>query len=349
MSNNNMDKFTLVISTYARDQMLLLHLSHWVECKQNFGTIHEIHVVFHNPYRYPSIELQRFSKKNDVIMRLQKTNKLSNRYNIPEGGFETDGIFSVDDDFVIDCRLLNEAFYYWTHNTTSSTRSIVGFEPRMIKFSQHSSIVPYDWNQACITCSYNIIFITKGAFLHKKYFSSYFDTKYDDIRYMVDRFVTGEDLLMSYVFHDQNIMFDYELIAFQAVNFTHRIQSKYHRPFISNFNVFKAIDSFKTNTGLNSLSLRSSWKRRDILQSIYNLSVEDIEPLRNKWIFVSDDDISVNYIGENDCWKFKDNLKCTSQHYISGDKGQGCMYLILSWGILITLCLMKTRKGFILK
>ena len=109
--------FTLVISTYNRDNILLNHLSHWTTCIN----IYEIHVVFHNPNKIIPKQLTKLAKKYNIIIRQQESNKISNRFNVPDNGFKTDAVFSVDDDFVIDCDLVNTAYEYWSNTVDPST------------------------------------------------------------------------------------------------------------------------------------------------------------------------------------------------------------------------------------
>lgn len=327
--------------------MLINHLYHWIECEN----VHAIHVVYHDPMKTPSKDLQYISDHYNVKLLQQTSNKLSNRYNIPRDGFETEAIFTVDDDFVIDCKLVNKAFDYWVNNTRSPLRSIVGFEPRMIDFSEYSSLIPYNWNYACEHCNYNTIFITKGAFLHRVYYEKYFHAKYDSVRAMVDHFITGEDLLMSYVFHDQNFNYEYEIIAVQAVNFTHKIHTKKFRPFISNYNLFSVLEHINTASGLDSLSLRSSWNRKLIIESIYKLSKTGVLPIKNNWVFVSNTNVTVQNIKKEECAKYKENLKCKAEFHIEVLNLQFCLQLAITWSIVfyVIFCLIsKTRKGFTL-
>jgi hypothetical protein len=332
--------FTLVISTYNRDNILLNHLSHWTTCIN----IYEIHVVFHNPNKIIPKQLTKLAKKYNIIIRQQESNKISNRFNVPDNGFKTDAVFSVDDDFVIDCDLVNTAYEYWS-NTVDPSKEIVGFSPRSIDFRDHDSIIPYKWDDACKSCSYNIIFITKGAFIHSKYYSIYFNEKYNIQRNLVDKYITGEDILMSYVFHDFNKGYDYNLTAFQAVNFTHKIKNTYIRPFSSNFNLFEMVDVIKSTTNINSLSVRSSWKRKYIIESINNVT-ENIYFKSNKWAIVNDTSTNIVHIVEKNCLLW--NLKCSSEKYIYPNKIGMIIHSLITWCIFVyifIICIRKTRKS----
>ena len=57
----------------------------------------------------------------------------------------------------------------------------------------------YEPSSSYATGNYNTLFVTKGAFLHKNIFNSYFKSDYDVPRALADAHTTGEDLLMSAV------------------------------------------------------------------------------------------------------------------------------------------------------
>ena len=51
------------------------------------------------------------------------------------------------------------------------------------------------------TRTYNCVYATKGAFLHRKYHELFFDDhRFDDVRTAVNSYVTGEDMLMCFAF-----------------------------------------------------------------------------------------------------------------------------------------------------
>ena len=58
----------------------------------------------------------------------------------------------------------------------------------------------YAWDSSCKgDCPYNTLWATKGAFLHRKYYESFWNAEYSKLREAVNAAVTGEDLLMSAV------------------------------------------------------------------------------------------------------------------------------------------------------
>lgn len=335
MGTNEVNQYTLVVSTYNREETLLNHLNHWITCEN----IYEIHLVYHDPNRDPSQKLRSFISNNNIIFRKQLSNKISNRYSVPAIGFSTEAIFTVDDDFVLDCRLVDIAFNHW-YNSANTSNTIVGFAPRMVNLSEHFSAIPYKWNKACEICSYNFIFVTKGSFIHKKYYSIYFEEKYATIRSLVDEYITGEDLLMSYVFHDQNYKYNYDLIAIEAINFTHKINGV-SKPFA--YNIF---DLIKSTTDLNSLTIRSSYRRKYIIESIYQ-NCSEISYTNNKWIIVSNSNVSIRNIKGENC--LTSGLKCDSSKYIMPDTSYVLLHFVIVFIFMlyyITKCCMITFKRY---
>jgi len=194
------DSYTIVISTYHRDVELTKNIEHWLSCPR----VHQVQVVWHNPERQviPRLkdmenEYTVYSNNKEIILRKlvirhQVTNLLTNRFRVPTGGFDTQAVFNVDDDLVIDCGLMAAGFENWKR---LGKDSMVGFEPRYIEdwSKGYSSTYP------CRNCAYSVLWPTKGAFLHKSFYSLYFSSTYETIRRKVDEYTTGEDMLMVYV------------------------------------------------------------------------------------------------------------------------------------------------------
>ena len=114
--------------------------------------------------------------------------------------FLTDAVFTVDDDVVIDCGLLTAAFSLWCKGEAAGKPSVVGFEPRSLDLKSKTPNNPsgYEWNSSCRgNFSFNAVWITKGALLHWCYYAAYWGDSYSDLRSSVDRYLTGEDMLMS--------------------------------------------------------------------------------------------------------------------------------------------------------
>jgi hypothetical protein len=114
--------------------------------------------------------------------------KISHRF-FPRD-FPTEAIFSVDVDTYFSCEGLNIAFDTWR----SHDNAVVGFHPRYL------TTRGYDWWQSFqAPFVRNTIFVTKGAILRKAMFDDYFDPEFDELRADIDEYITGEDMLMSFV------------------------------------------------------------------------------------------------------------------------------------------------------
>ena len=119
---------------------------------------------------------------------------LLGRY-LPSHQFQTDAVFSIDDDEHVSCKLMTTAFGVWQHNK----ESMVGFNPRHVDFAIPSASemkenadeddgadLGYSWNSVCrrsgrpesfAPCGeYNSLFVTKGGFLHKRFLALYFSS-----------------------------------------------------------------------------------------------------------------------------------------------------------------------------
>lgn len=125
------------------------------------------------------------------------TTNLTNRF-LPLD-FPTVAVFSVDDDIVYSCRQLWAAYEVWRQHPDQ----MVGFAPRYIDKQE----AYYNW-----TGSYegtfglqkaNVLFVTKGGFLHRSIFSAYFRSDLDELRAEVNDATSGEDLLMSFLYAAQ--------------------------------------------------------------------------------------------------------------------------------------------------
>lgn len=192
--------YTLVVSTYNRDEYLAHYLDHWLSCPN----IYEVQVVWHDPTRQIPVKFRQMEAEyhcaDGVSSRLvfmeQETNRLSNRFKPPLGGFKTEAVMNIDDDEVIGCHRLTEAFRQWRK---LGTDSMVGFEPRVIEWTPHYPGAGYSWKGACEFCAYNTLWPTKGTFIHKAFYDIYWSDEFRNLRDEIDERTTGEDMLMAFV------------------------------------------------------------------------------------------------------------------------------------------------------
>ena len=217
------NSYTVVVSTFARDDVLLSNLPHWLAC----NNVSAVLVVWHNPNREVISRLRRLEKVYKRLTVLQQdTDQLSNRY-LRGHQFKTDAVFSVDDDEWYSSAIVLTAFKVWQWN---SGEAMVGFSPRRINFSKDSekdySGLGYVYDGVCKATKnnawnfqrllhlqrsaqpnsndgpcghYNTLFVTKGGFLHKRFYRAYFEPVWDAPRATVDEFSTAEDILMATV------------------------------------------------------------------------------------------------------------------------------------------------------
>jgi len=74
---------------------------------------------------------------------------------------------------------------------------MVGFAPRILHEDKYvwSETFDYYWGW----WRANTIFVTKGGFLHRRYYSLFFQDQFSSLRNAVNAKVSGEDMLMSMV------------------------------------------------------------------------------------------------------------------------------------------------------
>lgn len=312
--------YTLVVSTFFRDEELVKNVDHWLSCPN----VNQVQIVWHDPHREPPELLQQMEEEYDCTdeipenlrdlenhfnfrrldVRRQTENLLTNRFRVPEGGFNTNAVFNIDDDAVIDCRLMSAAFEQWKKLGDSA---LVGFEPRQINWLGGDD-QGYTWYASCeqTSCEYNTLWPTKGAFLHKSIYDQYFEEEYSSARDLVDTYLTGEDILMTYVHFSSHLKKDSQPPPILAIQATHDFKRQYYS-FSSRFSYFRKfqlIPEFISDLlyidEINSLGLRSSWSRGHITSAIGELaeglrrelsetqkSFAVVPPMVNSWFFLS--------------------------------------------------------------
>merc|ERR1711935_921890 len=124
--NVRKNSYSIIISTFARDEALIALLPHWLSCP----VVSSVNVVWHNPDREPIVGLKELAARYSRLhIRHQRLDLLSNRY-LPKHDFDTDGVFSIDDDEYVSCKLMMTAFGVWQENQ----ESMVGFNPRDVDY-----------------------------------------------------------------------------------------------------------------------------------------------------------------------------------------------------------------------
>lgn len=184
------EKFTVVINTFKRPDMLESALVYYSKCP----LVRNIHVTWSESRAPPQSLLAKYSKMEypKVVFDTFEADSLNNRFK-PLKEFFTDGVFSVDDDMRVPCEHLERAFEVWL----SSPRAIVGFMPRIHVIKQNRLIYRCWWT-VWIQGAYSIV-LTKAAFLHHDYFIAYTNSLPAGVHSFVDQGRNCEDIAMQYL------------------------------------------------------------------------------------------------------------------------------------------------------
>ena len=193
-SNNSQDvnrplekKLTALISVYKQPTCLKMMIDHLRTCP----LIAEIRVNWFEEDTSPPPADDDVSNHLAPVKFDQLENKISQRF-LPRDDFITDAIFSLDADVFYSCESLELAYSTWA----SRNNTVVGFHPRNMK--EKKKYAPGESLQGP-EFTYNTVFITKGGILHKNVLRTYFDEKFRTLREKVDEYITGEDILMSFI------------------------------------------------------------------------------------------------------------------------------------------------------
>ena len=186
-------QFTVVLNTFKRPDRLRKAIKHYATCPR----VREIRVCWsESPTppeegKDPAFSSAAVPVKFDVHAR----NSINNRF-VPLPNNQTEGVFNVDDDMLVDCQSLNFAFETWRQ----APDTLVGFNPRL------HSLVPgggckYSYKHFWMVWwhgAYSII-LTKAAFTHHKWFQEYTDHLPKQIWQMVHENKNCEDIAMQFL------------------------------------------------------------------------------------------------------------------------------------------------------
>jgi hypothetical protein len=182
------DKMTVVISSYKQPfclerQILLLRSCSIVE-EIRVNWFEEEEPILYNEFNVNHPIPVIFDKYPD---------KLSYRF-YPRD-FRTDGVFSVDADVFYSCESLAKTFRIWKENENAA----VGYHGRFIKKTRNGGMYQFPASYRKPDFKHNTIFVTKGGITHKSAFDEFFKAEYKDLRDLVDKYTTAEDILMSFL------------------------------------------------------------------------------------------------------------------------------------------------------
>jgi hypothetical protein len=130
LTNPYHQKYTIVVPTYKRLDLIKPFVEHHIQCPG----VGAIHIVWNDVDSTPPKEDDFFDidpafKDRTVKFETFAENNLNNRF-IPPEGLATDAVFNVDDDMVIPCEYMSAAFEAWM----AAPNSLVGFAPRLHTF-----------------------------------------------------------------------------------------------------------------------------------------------------------------------------------------------------------------------
>ncbi len=186
------DKFTIVLNTFKRHDMLSDALQHYSQCPN----VKNIHVVWCEK-KPPSSELTAKFGNRVVSPKIYfdiHDDSLNSRFLPLPTESRTDGILTVDDDMRISCDDLVIAHETWK----SSPRTMVGFMPRTHLRSDTGKLLYRCWWSVWWRGKYSIV-LTKAAFLHHDYFKHYTSTMPAPVREYVHKNKNCEDIAMQFL------------------------------------------------------------------------------------------------------------------------------------------------------
>nr|CAD2181850.1 unnamed protein product [Meloidogyne enterolobii] len=181
--NRRREHFTVIITTYNREQIL----SNTLERLIGLPYLNKVIVIWNDFKRIPT--LSAWPRLRVPLLFINGTkNSLNNRF-IPYKEIETEAILSIDDDLDLKQYEIIFAFRVWREQRDR----IVGFPARY--HARFGDTINYDSNH---TCQFNMI-LTGAAFLHIFYLQAYTYHMPQIIRDKVDEWTNCEDLAMNFL------------------------------------------------------------------------------------------------------------------------------------------------------
>jgi hypothetical protein len=181
------------VNTFRRNDLLKGFVEHYTHCPE----IEKIVVVWSDQENEPPdmkfFEIAPTDRKR-VVFERHSINSLNNRFNgLVESN--SDAVFSVDDDLLISCASLRQAYHVWRANKLA----LVGFSPRMHSINPVTGEPRYhNWQHTWWNGMYSIV-LTKAAFFHKKYLKKYMGVMPESMLKHIDQHRNCEDIAMAYL------------------------------------------------------------------------------------------------------------------------------------------------------
>jgi len=192
--------FDISINSFKRDKFLEHSIKEYVRCHKSHGgktSLNHIWAIWNDNSRPIPKHLQALADKHNEIFTFYKPqgeDRISNRFWPID--YKSEAVFHVDDDMLHMCPLLEDMFEIWR----TDPDGMVGTSPRnknMLEGGLDCWACPIIWGE------YNIVFLTKGAFVHRRFFEEYWKPFWKPIRDEVDKYKCAEDFLMSAIHASQ--------------------------------------------------------------------------------------------------------------------------------------------------
>lgn len=189
--------FDISVNAFKRDFELQYSLEQYLKCQKGGTPIATIHVVWNDYSRPPPGKLKRLLKSDEgqgiqffipPVMGRSKAAPISTRY--WPLNYTSSAVFHVDDDVPHMCETLQLMFDIWR----TDVDGMVGTSPRRMDLTAGGMEA---WFEPLIKGEYNIVFLTKGAFVHRRFFDEYWKDVWKPMRHVVDKFNCAEDVLFS--------------------------------------------------------------------------------------------------------------------------------------------------------
>lgn len=184
------DRFTLVLNSYRRPELLQRSVAHYAQCR----TIDAIRVIWCED-GLPPTRAQApgfFSELKEVRYDMMVNSSLNHRFS-PLEGLRTEAVLSLDDDIIAPCSVLDELFEAWRKDPWV----MAGFYPRLhVLDSECKHRYLQGWGTLAWHGRYSLV-LTKAAMLHRDYLEAYTNHMPGAIRAHVDAVRNCEDLAMA--------------------------------------------------------------------------------------------------------------------------------------------------------
>lgn len=247
-------RFDITVNAFKRDMELEYSLNVYLKCmREGRAPIAKIHVVWNDAKREIPESLRNLAGPEELNFFVPPTDvdKISNRFWPLE--FSSDAVFHVDDDCPHMCETLSDMFQLWR----TDPDGMVGTSPRLMDLESGGRDA---WFAPLLMGMYNIVFLTKGAVIHKKFLEEYWKDTWKPMREVADRYNCAEDVLFSIV-HMTAVGTDHVYSIGGNVNHGRRMLLEGHSFYLE-------VQKVESYSGLN---VRTWGVRGDAIQQITTL------------------------------------------------------------------------------